>query len=81
MLNNMTPHALLNTVDALLHQAASHKAVAQGDKATCVLLGLQVRDLCRKYASKPAQVPLGQQYAMLAGAPEAEQDALLGQAG
>ena len=78
---NMTPHALLGAVDRMLAQLVRHPQVEQGDKATCVLLGLQVNELRRKYMPSPPKVPLGAQFRMLPGAPEAEQDGLLGRAG
>ena len=46
-----------------------------------MLLRLEVNELRRKYMPRPPRVPLGQQHRMLPGAPEAEQDALLGRAG
>ncbi|MHC1701468.1 MAG: hypothetical protein AB9900_10875 [Humidesulfovibrio sp.] len=79
--SEMSPYALLGAMDLLLREVQSRPEVGQGDKATCVLIGLEVNALRRKYVPKAASVPLGAQYAMLAGAPEAEQDALLGRAG
>lgn len=78
---DMTPYALLGAMDMLLRELQRRPEVAQGDKATCVLLGLQVNELRRKHMPRPAPVPRGQQYSMAPGAPEAEQEALLGQAG
>lgn len=77
----MSPYALLGAMDLLLRELQRRPEVGQGDKATCVLIGLDVNALRRKFMPKPTRVPLGSQYAMLAGAPEAEQESLLGRAG
>ncbi|MBU1040160.1 MAG: hypothetical protein KKF77_03550 [Proteobacteria bacterium] len=79
--SEMSPYALLGAVDLLLREVQRRPEVERADKTACMLLGLDVNELRRKYMPKPARVPLGAQYTMLAGAPEAEQAALLGQAG
>ena len=76
---DLTPHALLAGVDKLLAQLITSPQVQQGDKATCVLLRLDVAHLREKYAPTPARVSKRQQFSMSPGAPEAEQQALLGQ--
>ncbi len=78
---DMSPYALLGAMDLLVRELQRRPEVGQGDKATCVLLGLQVNELRRKYIPRTPRVSLGQQYTMCPGATEAEQDALLGRAG
>ena len=79
--NEMSPYALLGAVDLLLREMQRRPEVERADKTACMLLRLEVNELRRKYMPRPPSVPRGQQFRMLPGAPEAEQDALLGRAG
>jgi hypothetical protein len=76
---DLTPHAMLAGLDKLLAQLITSPNMQQGDKATCVLLRLDVSRLREKYAPTLARVSKSQQFSMSPGAPEAEQQALLGQ--
>ena len=78
---DMSPYALLGAADLLLREMQRRPEVERADKTACMLLRLEVNELRRKYMPRPPRVPLGQQHRMLPGAPEAEQDALLGRAG
>ena len=78
---DMSPYALLGVLDMLLREMQRRPEVARDDKTACVPLLIEVNELRRKYMPRPPHVPLGQQHRMLPGAPEAEQDALLGRAG
>jgi hypothetical protein len=79
--NEMSPYALLGAADLLLRELQRRPEVDRADKTACVPLLVELNEMRRKYIPKPPSVPLGHQYAMLAGAPEAERDALLGRAG
>jgi hypothetical protein len=75
---DMTPYAILGLIQQLLHDVVQRPEMRQQDRASVVLIGLDVAELRRTYCPKPAHVPLGQQYRMIPGAPEAEQQALQG---
>jgi hypothetical protein len=78
---DMSPYAIMGLIQQLLHDLVQRPEMRQGDRARVVRINLDVAELRRAYCPKPPRVPLGQRYRMLAGAPEQEQDELLGRAG
>jgi|GEM_PF-2954425 len=78
---DMTAYAILGAIQMLLHDLVQRPEMRQADRARVVLINLDVAELRRVYCPRPPRVALGQQFRMLAGAPEREQDELLRRAG
>ncbi len=78
---DMTPRQALELLDKVLAATMLVEGLHGHHKAGLVRIGIEVRDMASHYQPRPHHVARSHQFAMAAGAPEAEQHSLLGRTG